>query len=97
LLGQQYTIFSPLCPSDLEINSDLLTWSNLTQNDQLQIPTANGADVAGWNATVGKWCTISRGKVTSTPSSISIKNGTAVWVVSTSADAMVSFSSPISK
>jgi hypothetical protein len=96
-LGQQYTIFSPLLPSEVAVNSELLTWANLEHGDQVQIPTANGYEVAGWNSTLNAWCTISRNKVTNTPSTVSIKAGESIWVVSTNADASVAFPSPISE
>ena len=96
-LGQKYTIFSPLLPNEVAVNSDLLTWTNLEHGDQVQIPTANGYEVAGWNSTLSKWCTISRNKVTTTPSTVAIKAGESIWVVSTNADASVAFPSPISE
>jgi LysM repeat protein len=96
-LGQQYTIFSPISPTEIEVNSEELVWESLSHGDQVQIPTANGAEIAGWNSNLNKWCTISRNKVTTTPSTIKIKAGASVWVVSTNADATVEIASPLSK
>ena len=97
-LGQQYTIFSPLAPEDIEINSDKFVWSDLEHGAQVQIPKeTTGYNIAGWNSTLSKWCTIGRSGVTTTPVTYTVKTGTSIWVVSTNPNATVSMSSPISE
>ena len=98
-LGQQYTIFSPLSPSAIAVNSEDLVWSNFVAGDQVQVPKkdATGYDVAGWNANLGKWCKIGRTTVTNEPVTFSITPGSSIWVVSQNADAKVSIKSPLAK
>ena len=98
VIGKQYKIFAPLVPEALPVNSDLLVWENFNHNDEIQIPNAGGGySRARWNSTVGKWCTIGRTGVTSTPSDATIPSSASIWVISTNDSADVTVKSIISK
>ena len=79
--GQKYVLASPGLPKDYSVNTTELTWENLADGDQLQIPSATGYDVL--ERYDGKWCayggTVESDKI--------IPAGVAVWIVSTASDA----------
>ena len=86
--GQKYVLASPGLPKDYSVNTKELTWENLAEGDQLQIPSASGYDVLEWYDS--KWCayggTVESNKV--------IPAGVAVWIVSTANDAKVTMTPP---
>ena len=72
-------------PSTEEIPILSLISGNFSAGDQIQIPKINGADVTEWNPAIGKWCTISRGKVTEKEATYTIAAGQGFWLKSTTA------------
>ena len=85
LLGVSFFNLDDSTQDTIAIN-DFVT-GDFTHGDQLQVPKETGSsyDIAIWNETEGKWCTSRRGQPTTTASTIEIKKGDGVWLLSKSA------------
>lgn len=82
--GQKYVIAAPGIPIEVAVNSNIFSWTDLSDGDQLQIPNGTGGyNVLQWKD--GQWC----GYGSNIPSERTIPVQTAVWIVSTSATAKV--------
>ena len=93
--AQQYRLVSLPIYDAVPVNSPSLTWANLKNGDQIQIPKATGSsyDIAVWNASLNKWCTSRRGQPTTTESALTFSPYAAAWVVSTGESASCVYNS----
>ena len=79
-------LFSLPTPQEIAINDACLSWGNLAEGDELQVPRGTSTQVAKWHTTADGssfWAQVGRGgTATDIPSTITVDAHRAFWVIS---------------